>query len=173
VGFATSLVVCQAPSCTNGVAQLEARCDGRGSCATDGATKTCEPFACGATDCKDTCASDADCAANYTCDTPSSKCVASGKCDGAHTVTSADGKRTTDCAPYACESSGRCKTACGTTDDCVPGALCNDGRCAAAPSTSTQSGGGCTTSRAPLAAMGWSAALAALGAVARRRRRNG
>ncbi|MBI2388686.1 MAG: hypothetical protein HYV09_03630 [Deltaproteobacteria bacterium] len=167
-GFATSAVVCQTAGCKDGVATFEARCDGRGKCAADGATKRCEPFTCGATACLERCETASDCQSGYSCDAISGKCLAAGTCDGDHTVRSVDGTRTTDCSPFRCESGGTCKDSCGTTPDCVTGFVCDpSGRCVNAPAEPSDDGG-CSMRRGPHAP--WTGLVVMLAVVLRRRR---
>jgi len=170
LGFATSAIVCQTASCKDGEATFEARCDGRGKCASDGTKKRCEPFACGPSACLDKCTGPAECQSGYSCDTTSGKCLAAGTCDGDHTVRSVDGTRTTDCSPFRCESGGTCKSSCGTSGDCVAGFVCDpSGRCLSAPAEATDDGG-CAVR--PATRGSWSAlvAVALVAAFLRRRR---
>src|SRR5262249_20017958 len=67
-------VLCRPQSCKNGLETLAAGCDGHGQC-PDAETKTCEPFVCGASACKTSCAADADCRPGSRCDVPAGKCV--------------------------------------------------------------------------------------------------
>ena len=64
---------CADPTCTAGVAHAAAKCDGAGNCPA-GAMTNCDPFLCGATACKTTCATSADCTTASYCAVP--KCVA-------------------------------------------------------------------------------------------------
>ncbi|HEY3357140.1 MAG TPA: FG-GAP repeat protein, partial [Polyangia bacterium] len=57
---------CGAATCVAGVATAVSACDGSGTCAP-GATRACGDYACGATDCKTTCSTDADCAPGRVC----------------------------------------------------------------------------------------------------------
>jgi hypothetical protein len=171
-------VICQEHSCTAGFEKPEARCDGHGVCGA-GTTVACQDYQCALDACRTSCASDADCVAPARCDLSTSppQCVRGPKCQDEHTSVSGDGKLVTDCAPYRCNSSGKCPDprSCGTTDDCMAGYACNVAtqQCegSAAPADA-QSSGGCSTSGAPTGAQAFAglAGLAALaGAVARRR----
>ncbi len=142
-GFVDSKVVCREAACTDGKSVTEARCDATGKCPAD-AAKPCEPYACDAKVCKIACSADTDCASPATCDKASGKCVNAAKCDGDRTLTSADGKTKTDCTPYRCDASGRCKDKCvASSEDCAAPALCLDGRCVQDTAPVTDDSGGC------------------------------
>jgi len=57
---------CASPTCTGGVQTGASTCDGTGDC-VPGTMSSCSPFICGATSCKTSCATTADCAAGFTC----------------------------------------------------------------------------------------------------------
>jgi hypothetical protein len=89
---------------------------------------SCFPYHCNPTSktCAATCASNADCAAGFLCQ--------SGGCTQAPLATCLDGttshnnftKVEENCGPYACGPvTGTCKDTCGTTDDCAPGFVCD------------------------------------------------
>ena len=59
-------IVCGTDSCTGGTAMLAARCTTAGACGTP-MLQNCSPYVCGATTCKTSCATTADCAAGFTC----------------------------------------------------------------------------------------------------------
>jgi len=123
--------ICAGPSCVDGVARNEARCDGEGSCVL-GEPRHCAPYACGDTDCKTTCESSGDCHPSADCVQTQcvgtlengASCVADGECKSGH------------CADGVC-----CNTAC---DD--PCAACNVaghvGTCLAGGDTSAECQGG-------------------------------
>jgi hypothetical protein len=71
--------VCGLASCTNGVANAAPTCDGTGNCITQGTTM-CAPYACGASQCLNSCTQDGDCTSPATCDTGISKCTSGPKC---------------------------------------------------------------------------------------------
>lgn len=173
-GFVGAEVTCQAGSCVGGKALVEVHCDGKGNCPAD-APKICDPYACGDKACKSSCTTNADCVSPASCDAASGKCVNAAKCDGQHTLTSADGTSTTDCSPYNCDVSGACKPSCASSGDCVAPNLCSQGACVPPPEAPTTSSGGCASSGAPGGAspigVGASCAFAALAVVVRRRRR--
>ena len=80
MSFPGSEKQCADPTCTAGVAHAAAKCDGAGNCPA-GAMTNCDPFLCGATACKTTCATSADCTTASYCAAPN--CVAkkaSGPC---------------------------------------------------------------------------------------------
>jgi len=161
-------VTCRKSSCEDGVEALAARCDGSGACPAS-ETRPCQPFACGADACKTTCTADTDCRGGFVCNAVTGACAAGDKCVGS-IVTKVDGT-TVDCAPFVCESSGRCKTSCATTADCVSPKICNGSSCVdLVDSLPPEEGGGCALSSR---GVGTSAALmfvTALAAALRRRR---
>jgi MYXO-CTERM domain-containing protein len=141
-------------------------------------TRKCEPYACAATSCKDKCSADADCAKLYKCDTVTSKCIATAVCDGKYTVTAPDGKTTTNCWPYLCESTaggGACKKTCASTADCVTNFVCDSatGQCInGATITDVSDSGGCgcrTSTPSTMPAWLWIAAAAAIASRFRKR----
>lgn len=100
--------ICAAPSCIEGVARAEPRCNGAGHCAP-GESRHCAPYACGESDCKAACVDSTDCH-------PSAECVLS-HCIG----TLENGE--------SCASGGECKSG-----HCANGVCCNaacDEPCAA------------------------------------------
>jgi hypothetical protein len=162
---------CRAGSCEDGTESLATTCDGSGTCPA-AQTRPCQPFACGGSACKTSCASDADCKAGFQCNATTGACAAGDRCAGS-VVTHVDGT-TTDCAPYVCESSGKCKTSCAATSDCVSPKLCSEGACVDPPSEVAADTGGCAVAER---GAGTGAGLAAwpiglvVAAVTRRRRR--
>jgi len=163
-GFVGSSVSCRDASCEDGVATLAATCDGKGSCAED-TPLPCAPYACDATKCKTSCASDADCEAGGHCDASTNKCVAGLTCDGDHTVTGANGVAE-DCTPYKCDATG-CLTTCRAVTDCVAPTVCDaTGHCAQPPSA-VEEEGGCAVApgRRDGGASWWLAFIAAAAAV--------
>lgn len=105
-------------------------CDGRGACVA-GAPQSCPGnFVCAdKASCKTSCASDADCLDGYAC--KGGICNAIPLCNG-HVITK--GKEKIDCAPYACDPTGVCRTSCGSVADCAEPSLCSaDGRCVPPP----------------------------------------
>ena len=121
------------------------------------------------------CTSNADCVAPNTCDTASGKCVASGKCDvDGFTAVSADGATKTDCRPFRCNASGACITECTTSSECVAPNVCDTAsKTCVAPAAPGDSGdsGGCSAGRGGSTLGGAFLLVAALGMIARRRRR--
>src|SRR6185369_11524604 len=77
---APSTTSCRAASCSSGVATLAANCTGAGSCSA-ASTVNCSPYVCGATACKTSCGTTADCATGLTC--------TSGVCGAACSATTA------------------------------------------------------------------------------------
>src|SRR4051794_9021211 len=78
--------------------------------------------------CRAGCTADEDCQKGYACS--SGTCLPeAAKCDGKVTITPVSGPPT-DCTPYKCESSGICKSSCGSVDDCAPTYSCDSaGQC--------------------------------------------
>ncbi|HXJ23164.1 MAG TPA: hypothetical protein VMT03_23300 [Polyangia bacterium] len=109
--------MCGAPSCSAGM-QVSARvCDGAGNC-PPATTTPCDPFVCGPTACKLTCASAADCISGDYCD-------AAGSCQTEKAPGTACGS-TSECATGVCGAEGVC---CDTTCD----GLCMSCKLAASP----------------------------------------
>jgi uncharacterized repeat protein (TIGR01451 family) len=147
--------VCRAASCTSGVATLEARCAGTGSCAAV-QTRDCGAFTCGATACSGDCTADDQCAAGQWCSagvcTPKgangTPCGAAGQCASGFCV---DGV----CCNAAC--GGQCEAcdAAGSAGTCSPVAGAPHGARTACASDATACGGTCDgTTRAACAYAG-------------------
>jgi hypothetical protein len=125
-------VACGAASCTGGKATAAGSCNGAGGCKTPDPVP-CGAYACGATACKTSCTTDADCASGSKCDVGTSKCVNGATCDGDHTVTGANGEKQ-DCSPYRCSQTGGCNPQCTSVADCASPNVCDTtGHCVAAP----------------------------------------
>jgi len=147
---AGAATVCGAATCAAGIATPEAKCDGAGSCGAVTST-SCGKFACNttATAClTPPCATNADCATGYRCDSGSKDCVPTGASGSPCTLTTdcSSGLTCVDgvcCTSSSCTSpmkcniaptAGTCKlpygTACTTTTaiDCPTG-NCVDGVC--------------------------------------------
>ncbi len=170
-GLPSSAVSCRQASCIAGVQTFAANCTGKGSC-EELQTKKCEPYACGATQCKTVCGTDADCAKGNSCDVASGRCIDGSTCDGDHTVTSPTGNQT-DCSPLKCAGSV-CLTGCTTTNDCVAGATCDSASKACVEQGTTTSGSGCAASASRSLGALPTFALAALAGLGQwRRRRHG
>jgi hypothetical protein len=176
-GYVTG-ITCAEAKCEAGVATSAAKCDGKGSCETP-QTVDCGAYVCDATTCKQSCATDEDCAGGNKCDVASQKCVSGSSCKGPSTVVDPLGGET-DCSPYAC-AGGRCKESCGSSADCVAGNVCDpsSSRCvdAEADAVAEEEGGcGCRTPggpthHAPLLSLFGLALLLASTSVRRKRRR--
>ena len=91
---------CRAATCTNGSELPSATCDGEGVCGA-GTAIPCAPFQCGASACRATCATNADCVAPNVC--------TAGSC----------GKKPNG---QTCNGAGDCQSGF-----CVDGVCCNDG----------------------------------------------
>jgi hypothetical protein len=103
-------------------------CNGMGG--YDEVKADCGGFRCQSeTACGTTCATDADCLEDFTCE--NAACVplpAAGKCDGDHTIR-LPGEADRDCSPFKCSGS-ECLTACTSVDQCVPPKVCRlSGQC--------------------------------------------
>jgi hypothetical protein len=141
---------CVAATCSNGTATSSATCDGAGHC-TAPTTTSCNAYACDATSCKTSCATDTDCAASYVCSV--GKCVpqivATCSADGTQSTPVGDGGTTQSCTPYKCTSAGTCGTSCVTSGDCLSGFACETSsqHCVADGSGSNASGSCAITQR--------------------------
>jgi hypothetical protein len=65
------------PSCSNGTAHLQDKCNGSGTCVS-GANPTCAPFVCNGTVCGTSCSDNNGCAAGNECDTGLASCFPTG-----------------------------------------------------------------------------------------------
>ncbi len=170
--FTDSDEACRAASCKDGVATAPASCTGKGTCPAP-ITAPCGGFACDAEGvaCRTSCASDGECVDGFVCK--------DAKCEPKTAVCSPDGASSIPrdgapkaCAPFVCDpSTGNCFDKCVSSSQCASGFACDGTTCAALPA-SEDDGGGCAV-RGPVvggAAPFVIAALAALGAVGRRRR---
>jgi hypothetical protein len=158
---------CRAGSCEAGIESLPATCDGAGACSS-AQTRPCQPFACGADACKKSCADDRDCKAGFVCNTATAACTLGDTCVGS-VVTHVDGS-TVDCAPYVCESGGRCKTTCTITADCLSPKICDGAACVDPVDAATAQAGGCAASPGGVRSFGALVLLGALVSALRRRR---
>jgi hypothetical protein len=102
--FPGSTTVCSTAGCSAGKETSSGSCDGTGACGAP-AAKTCAPYACGATACKSTCASDADCDATAYC--VGTSCVVGKKPDGHACGVGSE------CSSTFCEGGVCCDKACG------------------------------------------------------------
>jgi hypothetical protein len=161
-GFVGPSVTCAEATCQGGAATGAGVC-GDGSCHVPEPV-ACGAYACGATECKDRCEGDGDCAEGVACDRASGKCVSGATCaaDG-HTALDAAGAAK-DCAPYLCVA-GACGSSCGTIDDCVAPNVCDASHRCAPRAEAAEEGGGCAA-RPPRSGGGWAAALVALAVAA-------
>ena len=64
--LASAGTVCAVGMCAGGVQTSASICDGSGNC-DPGTMSSCSPYVCGANSCETSCASNADCAAGFTC----------------------------------------------------------------------------------------------------------
>jgi hypothetical protein len=151
----------------------QAYCDGKGGCGKPIDTP-CVKFACGSSTRKASCAANADCAAQYRCDTAKHDCVPIGaKCEGDHTLVSQS--EASDCAPFQCSPDNECLNACTSRADRVSGMSCTaDGKCVPPVEEPGASDSGCgcrSVSRSGVGGVGVSLVLALAAAVRRRVRR--
>jgi hypothetical protein len=163
---AGSEVTCREASCAAEVATLSATCDGSGACPA-AITQSCQPYACGDVKCKTSCTADSDCKSGFVCDVKAGACTGGASCGPDGSVTRVDGTKL-ECAPYACEATGNCKTSCSVSEDCIAPAICSGSVCAV-PDGSTGESGGCATSRGTGASTLAMLALVLLGRLKRRR----
>ncbi|MFO0586390.1 MAG: hypothetical protein U0441_02560 [Polyangiaceae bacterium] len=121
-----------APSCANGQQTNQDACDGTGSC-VDAGTTPCAPYVCGASACKNSCVSDADCVGSAYCF--ALVCVArkptGALCGGAN-----------QCASGFCADGVCCGSAC--TGACVACSVsaggASDGACTPIPANQDPAG---------------------------------
>ncbi|HEY4393791.1 MAG TPA: hypothetical protein VGP64_06995 [Polyangia bacterium] len=125
----SSTTSCGMDSCTGGRETPGARCDGVGDC-VPGTPQSCGAYLCGASgDCKTSCATDADCAAGYTCS--GTICCMPGHCAGGALGTTCAGPG--DCASGFCQQAVCCASSC--TGNCQSCALAGSaGTCTNVPS---------------------------------------
>ena len=174
-GFVGQELVCRAPSCADGMAVREARCDGKGQC-PELETVACEPYRCAGDRCDEPpCDGDDDCASGFRCAEPgeagAGTCVPRQlSCDGAHTVTFAGGAQE-DCRPYRCDGTG-CLGECESSADCAEGFACSaDGRCVgSAPATELEPGCACGIAGRPRSSFAWLVLALTAGLLRRRKR---
>jgi hypothetical protein len=124
---------------------------------TPGAAPACAPFACDGerAACPTGCKKDRDCAAGYSCQVDTGKCVVAARCLDETTLLSPTGETIRCEGNLACRA-GACLNRCVSVRDCAPGFFCNAaGTCAAqslaiAPEQSegavAQPSSGCATS---------------------------
>jgi hypothetical protein len=180
-GFANgTTTACGAAACTpDKKVQKRGACDGHGACAMPEPT-SCVKYACdpSTTACKASCQADADCGDSFKCDVASGTCVEGATCSADHNSSTDKTGVTVACAPYLCGTDGSCLKACATSEDCVSGTSCDTTtKACVGIQTSTQSDGGCAVGEGAGVAGstrftgGAVAALGAIAAVLRRRRR--
>src|SRR4029079_8453917 len=112
-------MVCGSDSCSAGAEHLAGRCDSAGTCVA-GMLPSCSPYVCGATNCKTSCASNADCVTGFSCvgsvctQLPNgTACTTAGQCTSGY------------CEQGVCCNTG-CSAACqscnltGTVGTCTP-----------------------------------------------------
>lgn len=154
----------------DGSARVARTCDGKGEC-IEQAPRPCPGnlICADATTCRTECAHDDECIDGYACE--DGACKPTARCDGDHTIRAADGKSTTDCTPFKCDSQVRCKTKCESVADCANPFVCDpSGSCVAAPPHTIAASCAFTAPTTPNGrALAW---LTLLGAVAVRRRRS-
>jgi len=140
---------------------------------TSEGTPACAPFVCDGVSgaCPTACKVDTDCADGSEC-SAAQVCIKTGTCDGSHTTTALDGT-TRDCAPYNCQTNGRCKPTCESIDDCVRPNVCDASGACIPPVASEDDSGGCSTAGNANAGLGTLllVASAMASSVVRRRRR--
>jgi hypothetical protein len=144
----TTTAVCKYPDTTTGCgtscsmsSRIARACDGKGACVALPERACPGNFVCqSATSCKTSCASKDDCIEGFAC--TGGACTPAGACDGNHTIVSADGKSTTDCAPFKCDvAKNTCITSCKSVNDCANPFICDGtGVCAASPGPGDTSG---------------------------------
>ncbi|MBI2393821.1 MAG: hypothetical protein HYV09_29890 [Deltaproteobacteria bacterium] len=136
--YPSTSTVCTAATCVGGTSTGAAFCDGKGACDPTPLPIDCAPYACGATGCKTSCATAADCVSGMFCE--------AGAC--AKRKKQGDPCSSPDaCATGFCEGGVCCTTAC--SDACsscnVPGSV---GVCTSVPGCS-DAGADASTDGAP------------------------
>jgi hypothetical protein len=134
---------CGASQCSNAI-RIPNACNGEGTCKALAPRPCPGNFACldDKTTCRSRCDSEKDCAVGYVCE--NSACTLTGKCDGDHRVISTDLKSVTDCTPYVCDETNRCRTTCENVGHCTAPFACNRyGQCVD-PASAMASGSGCS-----------------------------
>ena len=129
--FPSAVTTC-GTACATGKLSVST-CDGRGACVPDRSQACPGNFACSdEASCRTDCTTDRECASGYRCEgVELSACAPIALCDGS-VVTK--GTEVVDCAPYACEQSGACRTTCASVADCAEAKVCSrDGLCVDAP----------------------------------------
>lgn len=152
-------------ACAN-AARTASACDGKGACVAQEPKPCPGNFTCAdEKTCRVSCSAPADCSLGYTC--TEGKCTPTAYCDGDHAIVAADGKSTTDCAPFRCDpATSRCRTSCSDVNQCAEPFFCDSsGQCVTRPNAPT----GCASS--PRASSGAALSLVLLGLLASRRRR--
>lgn len=155
--------------------QTSSTCDGTGRCVA-GTPQACGSYACGGVTCNTSCAAATDCATGFVCTGARCTPQQGSICVGAR-MSQPPGGAVTDCAPYACGTSGACNMSCATVKDCAAPNVCDpSGHCVAVPSTASPGGCGCRAAggrgSSPREAL-VGAALATLVVFGRRRPANG
>ncbi len=164
--------VCAAATCTGTQFVGTSTCSVAHSCAAPTA-KECAPYRCATSDCLATCTGDGDCVKGATCVSGSCVPPASGaRCTEDKLSSIDESGATTSCAPFRCNTDGKCRPQCTASDDCIAGFVCDPGAGTCSPAdTGGGSSGGCQVGRTshewatfPLLFLG--------GLVLRRRRRS-
>jgi hypothetical protein len=150
--YPTSTTSCGSASCSGTTELHPGHCDGAGACADT--PSSCSPYVCGATSCKTTCATKADCDTGFYCN--AGACVP-GLAAGA-ACTSADSCGTAGCVDGVCCNATSCPTgsACNNAGSkgtcsknrgqgCTMDAECGSGHCADGVCCDTACTGTCSS----------------------------
>jgi len=141
---------CAAPTCSGGTQVLPGSCNGSGAC-TAGTSSGCGAYVCGATACKTSCASSADCSAGNYCS--GTACVPTetngGACSTGNQCTSGNCEQSVCCASACtasaastCGQTGACSAGGGACADWAPGTVCAPATCSDGPASSTETAAG-------------------------------
>ncbi|MGZ3454451.1 MAG: hypothetical protein ACXVEF_32895, partial [Polyangiales bacterium] len=129
-------VLCSSASCSAGSAVTASTCDGFGACKPVTPT-TCSPYVCGATTCKTSCATTADCKTGYFCSgttcvstgAAGTTCTGDSQCSSGHCVDGVCCTVASCAAPLKCSAKGdgTCSKPLGAT--CAADGECGKGHC--------------------------------------------
>lgn len=164
----TDHTACEAPSCSGGILDQGASCNGLVPECTPLPPVSCAPFVCSEGACTSPCTTKDDCVVQHVC--ANGACIPdSTSCATETILVHADGS-TDDCAPYRCGSTGACVTHCASTEECAPGTVCTaEGSCLPTDTIEGRGSSCAAERRAPRSTDGmfWLGALASLTALRR------
>jgi MYXO-CTERM domain-containing protein len=167
--FVREEVTCRDATCAQGFATESATCDGAGHCPPPQQI-ACNGAVCDGDKCRESCASNEDCAKGASCNRNTGHCVYGVACDDQSNAAVLPDGSEVSCAPYRCVATG-CATACVSHVDCIDGYVCSQSRCVSAPpAAADEAGCGCHVGAPGSERFAWLVVLGALAWIARRRR---